>query len=196
MRKIIQFAFLFVITLMSFTLTGCSAHEEPPTPITCNIKFAKTVNEKYEVVEWYDEEQNEFEINTKIYVIVDFVLINNGNNDDFVDFKVQIPYAKYYSTHEYKKGVVEPKEDYKTLMNPDGTSEEMVELSDMVFNVKMGQIPFSYTYCFVIEGNQICENVEFRAVFISNTGAVISNNQTFSKSYSFILNQGGVNNEE
>ena len=144
MRKIIQFAFLFVITLMSFTLTGCSAPEEPPTPITCNIKFAKTVNEKYEVVEWYDEEQNEFEINTKIYVIVDFVLINNGNNDDFVDFKVQIPYAKYYSTHEYKKGVVEPKEDYKTLMNPDGTSEEMVELSDMVFNVKMEFVPFSH----------------------------------------------------
>ena len=176
------------MTVLSFgTLTGCKDEEPAPvqTPITCEIKFAKTVDEKYQALEWY--EGNQFEINTKIYVIVDFTLINYEAEDVFVEFKIQIPYAKYYSTHEYEKGVVAPKEEYKDQMNDDGSIEPMVELSNMVFNVKAGQIPFHYTYCFSIAANQVCENVQFRAKFIPDRGE----NKTFPKTYSFVQSGGG-----
>ena len=76
-------------------------------------------------------------------------------------------------------------------MADDGTVEPMVELSEMVFNVKAGQIPFHYTYCFSIEANQVCENVQFKAVFISDAGIVIARNQTFTKTYSFVQSAGG-----
>ena len=122
--------------------------EKVDDAVTFSSEKGQTLDEKYQALEWY--EGDEFEINTKIYVIVDFTLINYGAEDDFVEFKIQIPYAKYYSTHEYEKGVVAPKEEYKDLMNDDGSVEPMVELSDMVFNVKAGQIPFHYTYCFSI----------------------------------------------
>ena len=67
----------------------------------------------------------------------------------------------------------------------------MIELSDMVFRVKAGQVPFHYVYCFTIEANSPCENVEFKAVFTSDNGIVISRNQTFSKQYSFVPQNGG-----
>ena len=192
MKKIFNLLLVMVMTVLTFgVFTGCKDEEPAPeqTPIVCDIKFAKTVNEKYEAVEWY--ESNEFEINTKIYVIVDFTLINYGAEDDFVEFKIQIPYAKYYSTHEYEKGVVAPKEEYKDVMADDGTIESMVELSEMVFNVKAGQRSFHYTYCFSIEANQICKDVQFKAVFISDGGIVIARNQTFTKTYSFVQSAGG-----
>ena len=192
MKKILNLFLVVLLLMTTFAFTGCNEEEPTPpeqTPIVGDIKFAKTVDEKYQAIEWY--EGDEFEINTKIYVIVDFTLINYGAEDDFVEFKIQIPYAKYYSTHEYEKGVVAPKEEYKDLMNDDGSIEPMVELSDMVFNVKAGQIPFHYTYCFSIEANQVCEDVQFKAVFISDAGIVIDRNKTFSKTYSFVQNVGG-----
>ena len=203
MKRIL--AILMTVVLI-FTFVGCGdsssssgsgsgdygGGETTPTqtPIVCDIKFAKTVDEKYQALEWY--EGDEFEINTKIYVIVDFTLINYGAEDDFVEFKIQIPYAKYYSTHEYEKGIIAPKEEYKDVMSDDGTVEPMVELSEMVFNVKAGQTPFHYTYCFAIEANQVCEDVQFKAVFISDAGIVIARNQTFTKTYSFVSNEGGA----
>ena len=188
MKKILNLFLVVVLLMTTFAFTGCNEEESTPpeqTPITCEIKFAKTVDEKYQAIEWY--EGDEFEINTKIYVIVDFTLINYGAEDDWIEFKIQIPYAKYYSTHEYKKGVVAPKEEYKDVMNDDGTIEPMVELSNMVFRVKPGQIPFSYTYCFSIEANQVCEGVNFTAKFIPNKGEI----KTVSKAYSFVQNVGG-----
>ena len=193
MKKIFILLLVVVLLMTTLAFTGCN-EEEPTspeqTPIVCDIKFAKTVDEKYQALEWY--EGYEFEINTKIYVIVDFTLINYGAEDDFVEFKVQIPYAKYYSTHEYEKGVVAPKEEYKDLMNDDGSVEPMVELSEMVFNVKANQSEgFHYTYCFSIQANQICKDVQFKAVFISDGGIVIARNQTFTKTYSFVQSAGG-----
>ena len=121
------------MTVLSFgTLTGCKDEEPAPvqTPIVCDIKFAKTVDEKYQALEWYEGDQ--FEINTKIYVIVDFTLINYGAEDDFVEFKIQIPYAKYYSTHEYEKGVVAPKEEYKDVMANFETLVKVLETRDLL----------------------------------------------------------------
>lgn len=164
--------------------------DEPKTePITCTIQFAETVDEKYQPVKLYEEDR--FQINTKIYVIVDFTMINYGEEEDYIEFKIQIPFAKYYSTYEYNKGVIEPKEEQKDIVNDDGTTESMIELSDMVFRVKAGQVPFHYVYCFTIEANSPCENVEFKAVFTSDNGIVISRNQTFSKQYSFVPQNGG-----
>ena len=134
---------VLLILMIGCVMTGCTKADVPNwlswlpwleevdtepeiEPISCEIMFAKTVDEKYQATEWY--EGDEFEINTKIYVIVDFTLINYGAEDDIVEFKIQIPYAKYYSAHEYEKGVVAPKEEYKDVMNDDGTFESMVEL--------------------------------------------------------------------
>ena len=189
MKRILALLMTFVLI---FTFVGCGDSsndngDTPPTqtPIVCDIKFAKTVDEKYQALEWY--EGNEFEINTKIYVIVDFTLINYNAEDEYIDFKIQIPYAKYYSTHEYNKGIIEPKEEYKNEMTSDGTVEPMVELSEMVFRVKAGQIPFHYTYCFSIEANQVCEDVLFRVKFIPDSGNI----ETFTKTYSFVQSAGG-----
>ncbi len=189
---------IFIILIANFGgISGCNhknVQQVEQTPITCDIKFAKKVDEKFQALEWYKE--NIFEINTKIYVIVDFTLINYGEEDDFLEFKIQIPYAKYYSTHEYEKGVIAPKEEYKDVIQDDGSIEQMIELSDMVFNVKAGQIPFHYTYCFSIQANQVCNDVDFKVVFISDAGIIIARNQTFSKAYSFIQVEEGENNEE
>ena len=179
---------LVVMLTSSFMLAACDKTPDQ-TPITCSIQFAETVDEKYQPIKLY--EGNRFEINTKIYVIVDFTMINYGSEDDFLEFKIQIPYAKYYSTYEYNKGVIEPKEEQKDVINVDGTTESMIELSDMVFRVKAGQTPFHYTYCFTIAANSVCDNVEFKVVFISNNGIIISHNQTFSKIYSFVDKNGG-----
>ena len=196
MKRILALLMTFVLI---FTFVGCSDSSNDngssgnggdtttptQTPIVCDIKFAKTVDEKYQALEWY--EGNEFEINTKIYVIVDFTLINYNAEDEYIDFKIQIPYAKYYSTHEYNKGIIEPKEEYKNEMTSDGTVEPMVELSEMVFRVKAGQTPFHYTYCFSIEANQVCEDVLFRVKFIPDSGNI----KTFTKTYSFVQSAGG-----
>lgn len=152
-------------------------------PITCQIKFAKEVNSRYEPIEYY--EVNKFPINTKIYVLVDFTMINYSNEEDYIEFKIQIPNAKYYSTYEYNKGVIKPKEEEKEVIDNDGNKGTMIELSDMVFRVREGQVPFHYTYCFSIMANSKCDNAEFRVVFISDNGNVISRNKTFSKKYSF-----------
>ena len=195
MKRILALLMTFVLM---FTFVGCSdssndngssvnGGDTPPTqtPIVCDIKFAKTVDEKYQGLEWY--EGDEFEINTKIYVIVDFTLINYNEEDNYIDFKIQIPYAKYYSTHEYSKGIIEPKEEYKDVTYDDGTVEPMVELSEMKFRVKAGQTPFNYKYCFTIAANQVCENVSFRVKFIPDSGEV----KTFTKTYSFVQSAGG-----
>lgn len=188
--------FKCVMTILCLSLVligaiGCTSKKETPeqTPITCSIQFAETVDEKYQPIKLYEGDQ--FEINTKIYVIVDFTMINYGSEDDFLEFKIQIPYAKYYSTYEYNKGVIEPQEEQKDVINDDGTTESMIELSDMVFRVKAGQTPFHYTYCFTIAANSVCDNVEFKVVFISDNGIIISRNQTFSKTYSFVDKNGG-----
>lgn len=163
--------------------------ESKTEAITCTIQFAETVDEKYQPIKLYEEDQ--FQINTKIYVIVDFTMINYGEEEDYIEFKIQIPFAKYYSTYEYNKGVIEPKEEQKDVINDDGTTESMIELSDMVFRVKDGQVPFHYVYVFTIEANSPCENVEFKAVFTSDNGIVIPRNKTFSKQYSFVSQNGG-----
>lgn len=199
MKKFQKLLLFLLVMVIVFSLSACKKSDVPTwldwlpwledeqTPITCDIKFAKTVDEKYQATEWY--EGNEFEINKTIYVIVDFTLINYGSEDDFVQFDVHIPYAKYYSTHEYKKGIIEPTEDHRDIKMPDGTIEKMIVLSDMYFLVKTGQTPFHYTYCFAIEGNQVCESAMFQAIFKGKISE--GKDMSFSKSYSFVLNAGG-----
>lgn len=195
MKKIISWILVCtgILTAMSL-LAGCDkkADTKEIEPFTCEISFAKTVDERYEPIELY--EGDEFKINTKIYVIVDFTMINYGTEDDEVDFIIRIPYAKYYSTYEYNKGVIEPTEEIKDTLNDDGTKEPRVELSGMVFLVKKGQTPFHYTYCFTIEANSVCEDVKFEAILTSYSGNVAAQNNGYSKAwskkYSFIDEEG------
>lgn len=197
MKKIISCFLVCACILTAMSLfAGCDkkADTNEIEPFTCEIKFAKTVNEKYEPTELY--EGDEFKINTKIYVIVDFTMTNYGTEDDEIDFIIRIPYAKYYSTYEYNKGVIVPTEEIKDTFNDDGTKESRVELSGMVFHVKKGQTPFHYTYCFTIEANSVCKNVEFKAILTSYSGKVAAQkgkggySKEWSKKYSFIDEKG------
>lgn len=192
-KKFFLISTLFIFVLLG--LTSCKLFKKPTEEpekapsVTCDIKFAKTVNDKYEATEWYED--NSFEINTKIYVIVDFTFINYGSEDDLIEFKIQIPNAKYYSTYDYVKGSIIPTIDEKPVYNSDGTiNMTIIELGDMFFYIKKGEIPFKYTYCFVIEANMECEFAEFKAVFISENGMVMDRNQTFVKTYSFYSKEG------
>lgn len=198
MRKSLRCIVVALLALlMAMGLAGCSKSdvpswlqwlpwledEEEPT-ITCEISFAKEVDSRYQAVELYDT--NEFTINTRIYVIVEMTLVNDYATDDYVEFEVQIPYADYYSTHEYSAGVIEPSES-RVYQSIDGEIVPMIVLSDMVLYVPANN-QFSYTYCFTIEANQVCENAEFIVKFTSQRGYVIQQDtqQKFSETYSFV----------
>lgn len=198
MKKNHKFIVGYILLMLVLVVTGCDKggtstsetsivttstppeSKKSPISITCDIRFAKTVDEKYQAVELYEDEK--FKINTKIYVIVDFSITNKEDNDIPVEFKIQIPYAKYYSAYEYKKGVIKPKAENKEVVMDDGNIEETVELSEMKFVAKTGGNPFDYSYCFCIEASQICEDVQFKAMFSTEDGF----ESTFTRNYSFV----------
>lgn len=127
--------------------------------VTCNIYYAKDGDKN----ELYDT--TTFEINTKIYVCVDFVLKKNTNNKvENIDFVVQIPYAEYYSTKEYYQGTIRPKENPKSAQDLHGNTYTIMELTDMTFIIDDKE-EHPYYYIFEIEANQVCDNAEFIARF-------------------------------
>ena len=164
---------LFVGALFSLTLTGCYGpswlawlpwvKDEKTKPcdfeVSCNIYYAKDGDKK----ELYDT--TTFKINTKIYVCVDFVLKKYSNSPvENIDFKVQIPYAEYYSTKEYYQGTIKPKENPKIAQDLYGNTYTIMELTDMTFVIDDKE-EHPYYYIFEIEANQVCENAEFVARF-------------------------------
>ena len=197
MKKIFNLLLVMIMTVLSFgTLTGCKDEEPAPvqTPITCEIKFVREVDEKYKPI---GEAEYAFEVNTKFYAIVHFTMINYHPEEyAMIDFRVYLPHAEYYSTHEFKKGPQIPSESYVPRLEQDGTTYEVICLSGMQFSVKPGQEAFDYTYCFELKADSVCESAKFEVVFSSTlesdrSNEVMNKNYPFSATYSFVSAVGG-----
>ena len=160
---------LLALGLSSLALAGCygpsdlawlpwvedEANKPGDFDVQCKIYYAKDGDKK----ELFDT--TEFAINTKIYVCVDFVLRKTTDKPvEGIDFKVQIPYAEYYSTKEYYQGTIQPKENPKTAQDLHGNIYTIMELTDMTF-ILDDQEEHPYYYIFEIEANQVCDNAEF-----------------------------------
>ncbi len=172
-RKALLFGSLVFVGL---SLTSCQGPDwltwlpwvDPyPAPkcdfeVQCKIYYAKDGDK----TELYDS--NDFAINTKIYVCVDFVIQKySALPIENIDFKVQIPYAEYYSTKEYYQGTIKPKENLKIAQDLHGNTYTIMELTDMTFIIDDNeQHPFYYI--FEIEANQVCDNAEFVVRFEPN----------------------------
>lgn len=168
MKKILTF---LIGILLCFELIGCK--EKTPKKsfdITTTFSFYKDGNKK----EMF--ETNKFEINTKIYVYVDFDIKKNIEAEEIISFVVQIPYAEYYSTKDFYSGTVEPKENPYTQINANGEKYTVMELNHMNFTIGDNEI-HHYHYIFEIEANQICNEADFIVRFKpENTNLTVSVN--------------------
>lgn len=189
MKRLITL-FLVVVMMVSSVcvLTGC----EEPEPITCEIRFAKSVDDRYEAAEWFDG--TEFEVNTKIYVIVKFTLMNTHDSEyATINLNVELPHAEYYSTHEYRKGPIVPDEE----IIPNAGGYNVIRLTGMQFSIKPGSVAFNYTYCFEIKASTVCDDATFKVVFSSSLenekDGVMNQNYPFTQTYSFVQSAGGEN---
>ena len=181
-----RFLFLTIGTLLFNPFTKCSQSESKPDfDITTEFAFAK------------DGEKNEFfdtttfEINTKIYVCVDFSITKNAPEEETISFVVQIPYAEYYSTKDYYSGTIKPKEDTYLEQDLNGNKYTVVELTQMNFVIDDDKT-HEFHYVFEIEANQPCESADFRVRFKpenTNLHNVFVNGEKTNKaqtSYTFI----------
>ncbi len=107
---------------------------------------------------------NEFEINTRIFVAVDFAITKNIDPEEIVSFVVQIPYAEYYSTKDFYSGTIRPNENEYTQQDQYGNEYTVKELNQMNF-VLADKETHRYTYIFEIEAIQVCESADFIARF-------------------------------
>lgn len=170
--KCIKKAGMIILGSISLLLTGCKGpewlswlpwitveEEKSDFEVTCSISYAKDGDRE----EMYDT--TVFEINTRIYVCVDFTIKKNSANPvENIDFVVQIPYAEYYSTKDYYQGTIKPKENPKSAQDLHGNTYTIMELTDMTFIID-DNFDHAYKYIFEIEANQVCENAEFISRF-------------------------------
>ena len=151
---------LFILVIFSsLLLLSCGNKEtKPDFEITTNFGFYKdgSKQEKYE--------SSEFEINTKIYVAVDFSIKKNVDTDETISFVVQIPYAEYYSTKDFYKGPIIPDQNLYNEYDSNGTLYSVMELNRMNFVLADNNI-HEYHYIFEIMANQVCKNAEFKVRF-------------------------------
>lgn len=82
MNKVFIMPFIAITCLSA---TACNSNDKPEFEITTKFEFAKDGDKK----EFYDT--NIFEINTKIYVCVDFSITKNIETSETISFIVQIP---------------------------------------------------------------------------------------------------------
>lgn len=139
--------------------------------VAVDFSFYKDGNKK----EIFDTDT--FEINTKIYVCVDFSITKNVDAEEVISFVVQIPYAEYYSTKDYYSGTIVPKENLYVQQDEDGSEYTIMELNQMNFTINDKETHI-YHYIFEIEANQECEDADFIVRFKpENTNLTVSVNQ-------------------
>ena len=166
MKKIL----LVFIIIFLVCLTGC---EPTKSDFVVNTKFAFYKDGDKQV----PFETNEFFINTKIYVCVDFDIQKNVDGIETISFVVQIPYAEYYSTKDFYSGTVIPHENPYEEQDQFGNVYTVMELNQMNFVISDKEI-HSFSYVFEIEANQICDFAEFKVRFKpENTNLSISVNE-------------------
>lgn len=165
MKKIL----LIFLIILIFCLTGCESDE---CDFVVNAKFA-FYKDGDKIMPF---ESNEFLINTKIYVCVDFDIKKNTDDVETISFVVQIPYAEYYSTKDFYSGTVIPHENPYEELDQFGNVYTVMELNQMNFVISDNEI-HSFSYVFEIEANQICDFAEFKVRFKpENTNLTISVN--------------------
>lgn len=143
--------------LIGFSLTGCNSIATGAVPdfnVTTSFSFYQDGDKETPF------EGNTFEINTKIYVCVDFTITKNVGAEEIISFVVQIPYAEYYSTKDYYSGTVKPHENPYTQQDSYGNEYTVMELNQMNFVIDDKE-SHDYHYIFEIEANQVCESADF-----------------------------------
>lgn len=103
---------------------------------------------------------NEFEINTRIFVYVDFAITKNAASEEIIAFVVQIPYAEYYSTKNFHLGAIVPNEREYQQQDQYGNEYTVKELDQMNFTFDSNET-LKYTYIFEIKAIQVCETADF-----------------------------------
>lgn len=154
MKKILQVLF---VVLLSSILMGCSDpsnKEKPDFDIAVNFLFYQDGNRETMF------QGSDFELNTKIYVCVDFTIKKNVQAEEIISFVVQIPYAEYYSTKDYYAGTIRPHENPYTQFDAYGNEYTVMELNQMNFVIDDNE-SHDYHYIFEIEANQICDSADF-----------------------------------
>lgn len=181
MKKIIL---LFLIVMMSFSLFGCKNESQKDFVVNVKFSFYKDGEKKEKF------QGNKFKVKTKIFVSVDFDVKKNFSEDEIISFVVQIPYAEYYSTHDFHSGAIQPKKRSYTQNDTKGGQYEVIELSQMNFSISDKEI-HRYNYIFEIEARQECELADFIVRFKpENTNLKVTvngrSNNKEKVSYSFV----------
>lgn len=170
------------VAMCCFGLTSCSGpkwlawlpwvecDEKSDFEVTTDFSFYKDQDKKEKF------SSNEFEINTRIFVAVDFAITKNVDAEETVSFVVQIPYAEYYSTKDFYSGTIKPNENEYTQQDQYGNEYTVKELNKMNF-IFADKETHKYTYIFEIEAIQACESADFIARFKpENTNLTIAVN--------------------
>lgn len=175
--------------LFCLGLAGCGEKEaKPDFDITTEFSFAKDGEKR----EFFDS--TVFNVNTKIYVCVDFSITKNAPSEETISFVVQIPYAEYYSTKDFYSGTVKPKENPYTEQDLNGNEYTVMELTQMNFVIDDSKT-HDFHYVFEIEANQPCESADFKVRFKpenTNLNNVVVNGEKTNKastSYTFVSNE-------
>lgn len=122
--------------------------------IAVDISFYQDGNKKVPFT------SDEFDVNTRIYVCVDFTVTKNVDAKEVIAFEVQIPYAEYYSTKDFYAGTIIPHENEYTQQDLHGNEYTVKELNQMNFVFDDNE-SHDYHYIFEIEANQPCESADF-----------------------------------
>lgn len=158
------------------------------TLMSCNCNAEKCDFEVAVLFSFYkDKDQNEifdtnnFKINTKVYVCVDFTITKNVESKERISFVVQIPYAEYYSTKDYYSGTIIPKENSYVQQDEHGREYTVMELNQMDIPIP-DKNSHLFRYVFEIKANQKCKDAEFIVRFEpENSNLTVSVNQMKDK---------------
>lgn len=154
MKKIL--AFLLGI-VMCLGLVACK-EQKPDFEITTEFSFYKDGKKSEQFLD------NTFEVETRIYVCVDFTITKHAPGEETIAFVVQIPYAEYYSTKDFYSGTIRPKENLYEQQDLKGNKYTVMELNQMNFIIDDNN-SHVYHYVFEIEARQVCESAEFMVRF-------------------------------
>ena len=168
------------ILLSSVFLTSCNGpkwlswlpwieyeEEKCDFEISTDFSFYKDAKKK----EKFDT--NTFDINTKIFVFVDFTITKYIDSEETISFEVKIPYAEYYSTKDFRLGTIKPSEEEFFEQDSNGNLYTVKLLTRMNFLYRSDdKFTHPYTYIFEIEANQECESADFITLFTPENNSV------------------------
>lgn len=190
----------FMLPILGVSILNLTSCEGPKWPwdkntekskfeINVNFGFYKDGNKKEKFP------STNFEINTRIFIAVDFEIKSNIDKEEAIGFKVEIPYAEYYSKKDFFSGTLILSENEYTKQDKQGHDYTVKELGPKTFDINKYETR-TWTYMFEIEAIQICESADFIVEFSpenSNLSIEIKTNEnnenkeknTAKVSYSF-----------